>query len=107
MLHLFTCHGRIMPRLVELLLVFCRTAAWVKLFTQSRRFDVQVSPITTRWSGCTNPDRVIGEARNSFGADWSDIINVEMHETHVYTSHIFKGVLRNGQKKKCLFVRTS
>ena len=31
--------------------------------------DIQVSPIIMRWSGCTNPDRDIGEARSKFGAD--------------------------------------
>ena len=30
---------------------------------------LQVSPVITRWSGCTNPDRDIGEARSKFGAD--------------------------------------
>ena len=56
---------------------------------------------------CTNSDRIIGEAGSSIKADWSDLINVEMHGTHVYTSYIFKGVLRNGQKKKCLSFRMS
>ena len=56
--------------------------------------------------GCKNPDCVIGEAHSSFGADWSDIINVAMHGTYIYT-FIFKGVLRNGQKKKCLSFRKS
>ena len=32
-------------------------------------YSVQVSPVIMRWSGCTNPDRDIGEARSKFGAD--------------------------------------
>ena len=41
-------------------------------------FLIQVSPVITRWLGCTNPDRDIGEARSKFGGDWSDFINVDI-----------------------------
>ena len=46
--------------------------------------SVQVSPVITRWLGCTNPDRDIGEARSKFGADWSDFINVDICMEHTY-----------------------
>ena len=51
--------------------------------------NVQVSPIITRWSGCTNPDRDIGEARSKFGADWSDFINVDICMGHTYI-HVWR-----------------
>ena len=45
---------------------------------------LQVSPVITRWSGCVNPDRDLGEARSKFGADWSDFINVGICMGHTY-----------------------
>ena len=44
---------------------------------------IQVSPVIMRWSGCTNPDRDIGEVRSKFGADWSDFINVDICMGHI------------------------
>ena len=56
---------------------------------------LQVSPITLRWLGCTNPDPIIGEGCSSFEADWSDLITVEMHGTHVYRKGHGLHVARN------------
>ena len=52
-------------------------------------FSVQVSPVITRWSGCTNPNRDIGEARSKFGADWSDFINDDICMGHTYI-HVWR-----------------
>ena len=51
--------------------------------------NVQVSPVITRWSRCTNPDHDIGEARSNFGADWSDFINVDICMGHTYI-HVWR-----------------
>ena len=50
--------------------------------------NIQVSPITG-WSGCTNPDRDIGEARSKFGANRSDFINVDICMGHTYI-HVWR-----------------
>ena len=57
-----------------------------RMYTNTK---VQVSPVITRWSGCTNPDRDIGEARSKFGADWSDSINVYICMGHTYI-HVWR-----------------
>ena len=53
------------------------------------RNQLQVSPVITRWSGCTNPNRDIGEARSKFGADRSDFINDDICMRHTYI-HVWR-----------------
>ena len=64
----------------------CETREWLMLGTWN---FIQVSPVITRWSGCTNPDCDIGEARSKFGADWSDFINVDICMGHTYI-HVWR-----------------
>ena len=86
--------------LIQILIIIPYPAC---IFMRFIKACIQVSPIA-HWSGCTNPDRVIGKARSSFRVEWSDLINVDICMGHTYSCCIytFGGIYLKNDNISCI-----